>query len=65
MGMATYDDFDGTYFTVMALRLYHSEVVDRFSILIVDNNPRYVRWVGKRSPGMDTTAPSFEVAMQA
>lgn len=39
VGMATYDDFDGTYFTVMGLRLYHPEVADRISILIVDNNP--------------------------
>jgi Glycosyl transferase family 2 len=39
VGMATYDDFDGTYFTIMGLRLYHPEVADRISILIVDNNP--------------------------
>lgn len=39
VGMATYDDFDGTYFTIMGLRLYHPEVADRISILIIDNNP--------------------------
>lgn len=40
LGMSTYDDFDGTYFTLMSLRLYHPEVAERVSFLIVDNNPR-------------------------
>ena len=40
VGMATFDDFDGAYFTTAALRLYHPEVADRVSILVVDNNPR-------------------------
>lgn len=26
IGMATYDDYDGVYFSVMALRLYHPEI---------------------------------------
>ncbi len=28
IGMATYDDYDGVYFTVQALRLYHPEIMD-------------------------------------
>tara|TARA_R100001143_G_C3334981_1_gene121316 strand:+ start:287 stop:1123 length:837 start_codon:yes stop_codon:yes gene_type:complete len=39
IGMATYDDYDGVYFTIQALRLYHSEVMDDVEILVVDNNP--------------------------
>ena len=39
IGMATYDDFDGTYFTVQAIRLYHPEVADDIEILIIDNHP--------------------------
>ncbi len=39
IGMATYDDYDGVYFSVQALRLYHPEVMDEVEILIVDNNP--------------------------
>jgi hypothetical protein len=39
VGMATYDDFDGAYFTATALRLYHPEVADRVSLVVVDNNP--------------------------
>lgn len=39
VGICTYDDFDGTFFTIMSLRLYRPEVADRVSIPIVDNNP--------------------------
>lgn len=39
VGMATYDDYDGAYFTVTSLLLYHAEVMDRVSILVVDNHP--------------------------
>ncbi len=39
VGMATYDDYDGVYFTVQAIRLYHPEVTDDTEILIIDNNP--------------------------
>ena len=40
VGMATYDDFDGAYFSIQGLKLYH----DIFSsndaeILVIDNNP--------------------------
>ncbi len=36
VGMATFDDYDGVFFTVQALRLYHPLVTE---IIIVDNNP--------------------------
>ncbi|PIE66276.1 MAG: hypothetical protein CSA26_01140 [Desulfobacterales bacterium] len=39
IGMATYDDFDGVYFTVQAIRLYHPEITLLTEILVVDNNP--------------------------
>ncbi|MFF6955163.1 glycosyltransferase [Streptomyces sp. NPDC008317] len=39
VGMATYDDYDGVYFTVMSLLLYHAEAMDRVSVLVVDNHP--------------------------
>lgn len=40
VGMATYDDYDGVYFSIQALRAYH----DIFStndveIIVIDNNP--------------------------
>lgn len=37
--MATFDDFHGVYFSVQALRMYHSEVINDIEILVVDNNP--------------------------
>lgn len=38
--MATYDDFDGVYFSVQALRMYH-EIVNtgQVEIIVIDNNP--------------------------
>lgn len=40
IGMATYDDFHGVYFTIQALRLYHPIVeTDQVEIIIIDNNP--------------------------
>jgi hypothetical protein len=39
IGMPTYDDFDGVYFTIQALRMYHPEVRGRVEYVIVDNNP--------------------------
>jgi hypothetical protein len=42
IGMATYDDYEGVYFSVQAIGLYHSEVRDDIEILIIDNHPEGV-----------------------
>ena len=39
IGMACYNDFDGVYFSVQALRLYHADALDGCEILVVDNHP--------------------------
>lgn len=39
IGMCVYDDYDGVYFTIQSLRLYHPEVMDDIEFIIVDNNP--------------------------
>ena len=39
IGMATFDDYDGVYFTVLALRLFHAEVTAETEIVVIDNNP--------------------------
>jgi hypothetical protein len=53
--MACYDDFNGVYFSVQALQLYHSEAMRDVEILVVDNRPDspdgqnvrdFVKWVG-------------------
>lgn len=45
IGMATYDDFDGVYFTIQALRLYHS--LKNTEIVVVDNygDSRLKEWI--------------------
>ena len=40
VGMATYDDYDGVYFSIQALRLYHDIFSsDDAEIIVIDNNP--------------------------
>lgn len=40
IGMATYDDYDGVFFSVQALRIYQlAGLEDKVEILIIDNNP--------------------------
>lgn len=40
IGMSTYDDFDGVYFTVQSLRTYHSVLKNNdIEIIVLDNNP--------------------------
>ncbi len=39
IGMAVYDDYDGVYFTIQAIRLVHTAEIDDIAFLIVDNKP--------------------------
>jgi hypothetical protein len=39
IGMATYDDYDGVYFSIQAIRMYHPEILKDIEFIIVDNNP--------------------------
>jgi hypothetical protein len=40
IGMATYDDYDGVYFTIQALRMFHlNHLWNKVEIIIIDNNP--------------------------
>jgi hypothetical protein len=39
IGMATFDDYDGVYFSLQAIRLYHSEILDDVELLVIDNHP--------------------------
>jgi len=39
IGMATYDDYDGVYFSVQTIGLYHPEIAAQTEILVVDNHP--------------------------
>ncbi|MBV9612590.1 MAG: glycosyltransferase family 25 protein [Acidobacteriaceae bacterium] len=39
IGMCTYDDYDGVYFSAQAIRLYHPEITAESEILVLDNHP--------------------------
>ena len=39
VGMATYDDFEGVWSTIQAMRMGHPEALDRISFLVLDNHP--------------------------
>jgi glycosyltransferase involved in cell wall biosynthesis len=40
IGMATYDDFDGVFFSIQALRMYQlCGIEDQIEFIVIDNNP--------------------------
>lgn len=39
IGMPTFDDFHGIYFSVQSIRMHHPEILDQIEIIIIDNNP--------------------------
>ena len=39
IGICTFDDYDGVYFTIQSLLLYHSSPNYTFEFIVIDNNP--------------------------
>ena len=39
VGMATYDDYDGVYFTIQSIRLNNPELVKDLEFVVIDNHP--------------------------
>jgi hypothetical protein len=39
IGMATYDDYDGVYFTIQSIRLGNPELAGAVEFVVIDNNP--------------------------
>lgn len=39
VGMATHGDYDGVWFTIHAIRMYHREVLEDLSFVVIDNDP--------------------------
>lgn len=39
VGMVVYDDYDGAYFSIQAIRLYNPQVLNNIEFVIIDNNP--------------------------
>ena len=38
--MATHDDYEGVYFTIQHIRMFHKEILDDVEFIIIDNNPK-------------------------
>ena len=57
IGMSVYDDYDGFYFTIQALRLYHPEILDEVEFIAIDNNPAGP--CAKAMKGLENWAPNF------
>lgn len=61
IGFAHFDDYDGAYFTLQALRMYHPAAMPQVELLCVDNSPHtpagkavaglFQAWVGKGVAG--------------
>jgi hypothetical protein len=39
IGIPTCDDYDGLYFSLQSIRLYHQEILNDIEFIIIDNNP--------------------------
>jgi len=57
IGMATYDDYDGVYFSIQAIRLYHPEILDRVEFIVIDNNPTGVAAMHLKA--MEALVPNY------
>lgn len=63
IGMATYDDYDGVYFTIQALRLYHPEIVSDVEFVVIDNNPTGA--CAKSLKSLETHIPNYRYVPHA
>lgn len=59
IGMATYDDFDGVYFTIQSIRLFHKEICNDIEFIVLDNNPS-----GKHSDSVKKLCDSVNQPIQ-
>ena len=62
IGMATYDDYDGVYFSLQALRLYHREILDTTEFLLIDNHPDGACSAALKS--LENSVPNFRYVPQ-
>ncbi len=57
VAMTTHDDFDGVYFSVQALRMFHGEAIGDAEILVIDNNPDGI--AAQALKDLETGIPNF------
>jgi hypothetical protein len=62
IGMACYDDFDGVYFSLQALRMYHPEIIDQVELLVIDNHPDGP--AGQALKSFEDKAPNYRYVPQ-
>jgi len=55
--MATYEDYDGLYSTIRAIRLDHPEILNHVEFLVIDNNP--AGRCAKALKALDYWAPNY------
>jgi len=39
IGMSCYDDYDGVWFTIQSIKMYHPECIDDIRFVVIDGNP--------------------------
>ncbi len=39
IGIATYEDYDGLFFTIQSLRMHHADAMKDVEFIVIDNNP--------------------------
>lgn len=57
IGMATYDDYDGVYFTIQSLRLHHADALTDAEYIVIDNNP--TGRCAKALKALETVIPGY------
>ncbi|MFB1047339.1 glycosyltransferase [Streptomyces chrestomyceticus] len=57
VGICTYDDFDGAWFTIASLLVHHAEVMRDAEILLIDNHPEGP--AAKTLKGLSATIPQM------
>jgi hypothetical protein len=57
IGIATYDDYDGVFFTIQAIRMYHPEILNDIEFVVIDNNPDSVYGVATKNFTNSVTQP--------
>ena len=63
IGMATYDDYDGVYFTLQALRIYHPEIVEDTEFVVIDNHPDGI--CSKSLKALEAHIPNYRYVPEA
>jgi hypothetical protein len=62
IGMATYDDYDGVYFSIQSIRMHHPEILEHVEFVVIDNNPAGV--CGTHLKALERHIPNYRYIPQ-